>query len=228
MQLESRKTILALFSLAVVATAILVATSTSAGKPEGATLPKAAGAIALCPQEGSDDPEHWRHEIAIVGLGTFEEIADKGQSTPIMAKIGSQFRSKAGLKTVPLQVVSIGGTGFAEGLGETRFWLDATRPVTGAIWEKKAGTEFPAAQEMRFHFFFTAEALPGRILRSVNPAAMRSDLVKAFPPPPGTSYRLLRPVELEDVSQPGTIVGRVLSNHVVLRGSADKPMPLQG
>jgi len=96
--------------------------------------------------------------------------------------------------------------------------------VTGAIWEKTAGTEFPAVQEMRFHFFYTVEALEGKVFRSINPARMRSDNVRAFPPPPGTIYRLLEPVQLEDINEPGVVAGEILSNQVeVPRPGAIRP-----
>ena len=47
------------------------------------------------------------------GLGTFDEIAGVGKSSTTMVRTQNSFVSRAGLKTVPLQVVSIGGTGFA-------------------------------------------------------------------------------------------------------------------
>ncbi|HEX4964346.1 MAG TPA: hypothetical protein VF173_26240 [Thermoanaerobaculia bacterium] len=178
-------------------------------------LPQVAGVVVAC---GPDDtpPEHYdQHEIVIGSLGTFTEVGT-GAPSQIMVEVGNQFLAKSGQKTVPLKIVSIGGTGFAEGLGATRFWLDATRPVTSAIWEKQLGTEFPAIQEMRFHFFYTMEAMPGKVFRSVNPAVMRSDDVRAFPPPPGTVYHLAKAVDLEDASEPGVVIGRIVSNRVVI------------
>ena len=212
MRTDHRRTLVVAFVLVVAALGVLWATSSNAAKP---MLPTKAGLVAAC---GPDDtpPEHYdQHGIVIDSLGYFTEEGT-GSPSQIMAETGRQFTSKSGLKTVPLRIVSIGGTGFAEGLGATRFWLDATRPVTSAIWEKKAGTEFPAIQEMRFHFFYTIEAMPGKVFRSVNPATMRSDDVRAFPPPPGTVYKLVRAVELEDASEPGVSIGRIVSNRVVI------------
>ena len=209
-------------SLALLGVGVFWATSSMAAKPERLMLPQKEGLIASCGEE--TPPEHYdQHNITIDSLGTFTEIGT-GAPSQIMAEVGRQFVAKSGLKTVPLKIVSIGGKGHAEGIGETRFWLDATRPVTSAIWEKQAGTEFPAIQEMRFHFFYTIEAMPGRVFRSVNPAVMRSNDVRAFPPPPGTVYRLAGPVEIEDVSQPGVVIGRVNSNRVVI----PRPRPLSG
>lgn len=196
----------------------LWASSTQAAKP---TLPSKAGLMAAC---GPDEtpPEHYdQHNLTIDSLGSFTETGT-GSPSQIMVETGRQFRSKGGLKTVPLRIVAIGGTGHADGLGATRFWLDATRPVTSAIWEKRAGTEFPAVQEMRFHFFFTMEAMPGKVFRSMNPAVMRGDNVAAFPPPPGTTYQLAKSVELEDISDPGVSIGRITSNRVII------PRPTRG
>jgi hypothetical protein len=180
-------------------------------------LPDKAGSSEEC--EGDIAPTK---VITFPGLGKFMPRGI-GDAPPIVAVIGKPYISKAGLKTVPLRIIANGGHSFAEGLGETHFWLDATRPLTSAIWERSPGTEFPAIQEMRFHFFYTAEAFPGKIFRSVNPSRMRSENVRAFPPPPGTVYNLVEPVDLEDVSEPGVVVGRILSNRVVI----PEPRPLE-
>lgn len=191
-------------------------TSSLAASPEEPTLPE-PGTTAEC-RSTEDDPDHAGqdlHAIQIDGLGIFQEVS-VGEPNRIMIEVEPHFRAKSGLKTVPFQVLTFGGRGFAEGIGETRFWLDATRPVESAIWEKSPGTEFPAIQEMRFHLFYTVEALPGRVLRSINPTIMRSNDVRAFPPPPGTVYKLVKPVQLEDVQQPGVVVARLLTNTVVI------------
>jgi hypothetical protein len=144
-------------------------------------------------------------------LGTIKAMpgADPSQ---LVAEAGAAFLSKSGRTVVPIHIRSLGGKGFVEGVGETRYWLDATRPETSAIWEKVPGTGFPAIQEMRFHFFYTVEAFPGKVFRSLNPAIMRSDNVLAFPPPPGTYYRLAKPVDLEEISEPGVVAGQIVRN----------------
>jgi hypothetical protein len=209
-----RKFLVLSFFLALVAAgAFFWAGSSTAAKLERATLPTVAQptTTAFCDGDYTDPPEGDFKEVTFSGLGTYQETGI-GKATQIMARVKPAFISKSGLKTVPLEIVSIGGRTFAEGIGETRFWLDATRPVPSAIWEKRPGTEFPAVQEMRFHFFYTLEALPGRVFRSINPAIMRSNNVRAFPPLSGTRYHLVQPVEIEDVSDPGVVVGKVLSN----------------
>src|SRR4051794_9559395 len=120
---------LILVLLLLVAVGGFSASSTLAGKDEKPMLPQGAGGVAAC---GPDDtpPEHYdQHGIVIDAIGSFTEVGT-GAPSQIMVEVGRQFLAKSGRKTVPLKLVSIGGTGFAEGLGATRFWLDATRPVT--------------------------------------------------------------------------------------------------
>lgn len=191
-------------------------TSSLAASPQKPTLPD-AGLVAAC-EAGDSDPLHEQqdfHEIQIAGMGTFQEVS-VGEPIRMMVEVKPHFRAKSGLKTVLFNILTFGGRGFADGLGETRFWLDATRPVVSAIWEQKPGTEFPAIQEMRFHTFYTVEALPGRVLRSINPVIMRSNDVRAFPPPPGTVYKMVNPVQLEDIKEPGVVVAKLVKNTVVI------------
>jgi hypothetical protein len=210
--LMRNRSLIIVLPIALIGVGAFWANSTLALNTSSSALPSKVGETFFCPEDGL--PHEW-HTGGFEGLGTFQEVP-AGEPSPIVAKIGQPFLSDGGLKTVPLQILSIGGHGFAEGIGHTHFWLDASRPVRSAIWEKRAGTEFPAIQEMRFHFFYTLEAMPGKIFRSINPAVMRSDNVRAFPPPPGTVYRLARVVEMEDMSDPGVVVGRILSNRVTI------------
>jgi hypothetical protein len=206
------RTSLLVSSLALVSIAGLFAIQSSFAS-SGATLPDNEGLALACPEDGVYHPE--MHGGEIQDIGPFQEHA-VGRRSQIMVELGKAYKSAEGLKTVPFQIVSIGQDGFADGLGATRFSLDASRPVTSAIWERVPGTDFPAIQEMRFHFFYQIEALPGKVLRSVNPAIMRSESVTAFPPLPGTVYVLVKPVELEDASNPGVILGRITHNRVTI------------
>jgi hypothetical protein len=138
-----------------------------------------------------------------------------GDPTPFSVQTGETYISN-GFRTLRLDILSNGGHAFAEGIGATHFWFDSSRPLASALWEKSPGTWFPAFQEMRFHFFYTAEAFPGKIFRSVNPAIMRSNNVTAFPPPPGTTYQLVKPVDLEDVNNPGKVIGQITSNYAYI------------
>jgi hypothetical protein len=218
MQTLQRRFLVLVFCLALVGAAFWATSTVSAG-PErsGEFLPK-AGDIVFC--EVCDED----HEIQFTNFGTLKEIPFPGaESNKILAEVGKEFVSKSGLRTVPIYIRSLSGRGFVEGVGETRFWLDPTRPATSALWEKVPGQRFPAVQEMRFHFFYTTEAFPGKIFRSVNVAIMHTDNLFAFPPRPNTHYHLAAPVELEDVSEPGVVVGRVMANQAVV--VPHKPSP---
>lgn len=148
-------------------------------------------------------------------FGVFESVSTPGPSE-LTAIVGRSYLNEEGLKTTALQITRIGGKATADAVGATEFWFDGSRPVVSELWEQKQGTEFPAIQEMRFHFFYTIEAAPGVVYRSVNPAVMRSENVTAFPPPRGTKYFLVEPVAFEDSRRPGEIVGHILSNEVTI------------
>ena len=209
-----RRSLVFLAALALIGAGAFWATSSMAAGPQRHMLPNKASDVPV----QCDQPvfEEEGHNVNIPDIGSFQE-GPASEPTRILVDVESPFIAKSGLKTVPLRLISIGAKGFAEGIGETRFWLDPTRPVQSAIWEKRAGTEFPAIQEMRFHFFYTLEAMPGKVYRSINPARMRSDNVLSFPPSPGTVYRLAEPVQLEDISRPGVVAGTVLTNRAVVR-----------
>lgn len=193
----------------VLGVGILWATASLAARPESPTLPTSnATIVEEC--DLADSAAEPNKTIQLDGLGTFHLVGVKASKMVVLT--GKSFISPQGHKTVPLQVLANGATHFAEGIGETRFWVDESRPVASAIWEKRPGTEFPAIQEVRFHFFLTAEAMPGRLFRSINPGRMRSEDVRAFPPPAGTVYKLVEPVELEDVAAPGVVEGAILAH----------------
>lgn len=215
MRIHARKALGLAFAMSLIAAGAFWATSSLSAAPERAMLP-VAESMAYCPPvhpeecfEGCTADK----EVTIDGLGTFQTKSTG--SSPMIARVGRPFL-RNGVKTVPLQLISLDGTAFAEGVGETRFWLDASRPVTSAVWERVPSTEFPAIQEVRFHFFYTVDAMPDKVYRSMNPAIMRTDNLHSFPPPPGTPYRLVSPVNLEEISQPGVVAGRVVDNQVVI------------
>lgn len=208
MKILRRKSLVLAFSLVLLATGAFWATSSLAAGSERLSLLKAEGTV-FC------DVCDLEHVATFTSLGTIKERPG-AEPSQLVAEAGAAFQSKSGRTVVPIHIRSLSGKGFVEGVGETRFWLDATRPETGAIWERTPGTGFPAIQEMRFHFFYTVEAFPGKVFRSLNPAIMRSDNVLAFPPPPETRYRLVEPVDLEDISEPGVVAGQILRNRAVI------------
>ena len=212
--LKSRSRVI-VFSLLVTGVVAFWATASMASRPaERAMLPteKEIAQDVFCDADFESDK---LVEVVDTGEGEFK-TQSVGDPVPMAVRIGKPYVSRNGLKTVPLRILTSGGRHFGEGIGETRFWFDPTRPVESAIWEKTSGTEFPAIQEMRFHFFFTMESRPGKLYRSMKPATMRSDNVLAFPPPLNTNYRLIKAVDVEDVSKPGVVALRIKSNRVVL------------
>lgn len=186
----------------VVVVASLWVVSASLARAGSTEMLPAIGQSEICPIAES---EHW---IKFAEGGTFKATL----AEDVSATAGAAYVSRSGLTTVPLQIRSVGGRSDVEGLGEVHFWLDKSRPLTSAIWEKTAGTSFPAVQEMRFHFLITFESMPGRTFRSMDPARMRSAEVQAFPPKPGTTYRLVSQVRLEDTAEPGVVAATVLAN----------------
>jgi hypothetical protein len=208
--LKSRSRVI-LCSLLVIGVVALWATASLASKPDVKSEVLPIEETVECDADFESDKV-----VEIVDTGEGEFKTQAVGASPLVIRLGKPYVSREGLKTVPLRVLSNGGRHFGEGIGETRFWLDATRPVESAIWEKTSGTEFPAIQEVRFHFFFTMESRPGKLYRSMKPATMRSDNVLTFPPPANTNYRLIRPVDVEDVTQPGVVALRIKSNRVVI------------
>lgn len=207
MRILRRKSLVLAFSLLLAAGAFWATSSLAAGS-EGPSLLKAEGEVfcSVCDLE---------HVATFDGFGTVKERPG-AEPSQLVAEVGAAFLSKSGRTVVPIHIRSLGGKGFVEGMGETHFWLDAARPETSAIWERVPGTGFPAVQEMRFHFFYTVEAFPGKVFRSLNPAIMRSNNVLAFPPPPETRYRLAKPVDLEEISEPGVVVGQIVRNQAII------------
>lgn len=156
------------------------------------------------------------HDIQLDNLGTFNVQSEES----ISAVSEGRFVGKNGLISRPIRVLGMAGRGYSEGIGETVYWMDKSRPVGGSGMQAKVqGAEFPAVHEMRFHLFLTTEALPGVTLRSINPAVMVNTNATSYPPRIGARYVLKRPVELENVENPGVVVGRILSNRNEIVGS---------
>ena len=155
-----------------------------------------------CPFEGD-------HVISIDGLGQFN--VDTAEL--IGARGGEKYLDRKGLATRPIEILGMAGRGYAEGVGETMYWLDKSRPMDGSMVKARAqGADFPAVHEMHFHLFLTTDALPGRTFRSINPAVMVNNRAMSFPPRQGSRYVLKNVVEFEDVNEPGVVVISILSN----------------
>jgi hypothetical protein len=210
MNVFERRPMVLLLLVILLGTGALWTTSSLAAKTQTSTLPQ-QGTILDCLLSCLP-------KVSIQGVGTFQ--MDSTDGARILAEAGEPFISAQGQTTVPLRLASFGGTAFAEGLGGTHFWLDTSRPVPSAVWEKVPGTGSPVVLEMRFHFFYALDAMPGKTFRSVLPAVMRADDLPSFPPPPGSVCLLVSPVPFEDVAQPGVVLGSVESNRAVFLPSS--------
>jgi hypothetical protein len=156
------------------------------------------------------------HGVQITGQGEFLVASEES----ISAVAGEKYIDRNGLSVIPLRILGMAGRGYVEGVGESVYWLDKSRPVEGSMVRGKArGSDFPAVHEMRFHLFLTTEALPGRTFRSINPAVMVNNNSMSFPPRLGSRYVLKNVVELEDVNDPGVVVVRIVSNRNQIVGS---------
>jgi hypothetical protein len=157
------------------------------------------------------------HGIQVTGVGEFTAASEESIAARPM---GPRFIDRDGLSTLRLRVLGMAGRGYVEGVGETMYWLDQSRPLEGSVVRGKTpGIEFPAVHEMHFHLLLTTEALPGRTFRSINPAIMVNNNATSFPPKLGSRYVLRNVVELEDVNDPGTVVLRIVSNRNQIVGS---------
>jgi hypothetical protein len=187
------------------------ATSSSQASIVSNTFPLPKGPIGPC---GGPDVSGSKTGT-ILGLN-FQTLGTSAAAT--MFQAGNATLGTDGKWNQELITTSIGGHAEGDGIGGTDFALDTSpgRQVKGSMNEELAGAGFPITSTVRFHFVFTADAFPGKVFRSMTPAAMRSTHVTAMPPPSGTVYNLVAPVPLEDVSHPGVMVGQILTNHVVV------------
>ena len=189
-----------------------------------AILVLAGTAVFLSTTDSSaqtDDDELHRlmgfHSVQIVGQGDFVVSSEESIIATASAK---RFVDQSGRSTLPIHIFGMEGHGHAEGVGETTYWMDTSRPVEGSMMRAKTpGSNFPAVHEMHFHLLLKTEALPGRTFRSINPAIMVNNNALAFPPQIGSGYVLKNVVELEDIDEPGVVAVRILGNRNRIVGS---------
>jgi hypothetical protein len=194
--------------LVLVGSVILFSPSTGARTAYFTKNLPPAGVGGVC-EDNDGDPNLPGHQWLIPGLGVYAAAP----AEEVIVETGGTSLSADGLRMVELHIQAVNGLDDVKGLGETQFWLDKSRPAGPSVLkEQAAGRSFPARQEMRFHFLFKTEALPGKVFRSINPAVMVSEYVTSFPPQPGATYHLQQIVELEDVADPGKVAMKVLSN----------------
>ncbi|MEM7481906.1 MAG: hypothetical protein AAF481_12095 [Acidobacteriota bacterium] len=205
---NQHRTLLGYSIVAAAVIALVTAGAAMAGK--GTSKPELPG-----PDNVQECPHDDEATFLVEGLGTFEVVL--GGS--VVARTGEAYFD-GGLKTIPIDILGTASRDYIDGIGEVTVTLDRSRPVKGSqIQERAVGTEFPASQHMRFHILVELEARPGIVYRSIQPIHMVSDNVTAFPPADGTSYRLVQPIDLEDVDQPGIVAARLLKGAPTIFGA---------
>lgn len=129
----------------------------------------------------------------------------------IAVRLGRAAIDKASSMRVPLHIVGYSTQSQIEGLGLTSLDFDYSRTVRPSEIRGTPIRFFPAIQTMRLNILMTAEALGGVTLRSRNVGTLVNGKVSSFPPKPGATYVLQKPVELEDVNKPGEVQARLVS-----------------
>lgn len=95
--------------------------------------------------------------------------------------------------------------------------LDNTRPVATTMWiANQSGSEIPATHTVYAHCTLSFSNLPGVTWRSKNPFVMVNPDATTFQPSINEVYTLAEVVEFEDVSDPGPVVGRLLSSTITV------------
>ena len=135
---------------------------------------------------------------------------------------GEAFEDEGGRAIVPLAITGHATAGQADGLGRLTVDRDEEREVgPSTLTEIEPGTGFPAVQEMHVNILVTVpDLLPGVTLRNVDTGVLRNERQAGFPPENAT-YELQRPLDLERVDQPGTIVARILNYSARINPSAE-------
>lgn len=181
-----------------------------------------AGVALVADVTAQQEGEEWCylmgfHQYQINGGSTFTSASEES----ITANAdGQRFTDRNGLSTLPVKVLGMAGRGYTEGVGETMYWVDKSRPVKGSGFRAKtAGAAFPAVHEMHFHLRLTTDTFPGRTFQSINPAVMVNNNAMSFPPKVGSRYVLKQPVEFEDIDNPGETVLSIVSNRNEMIGS---------
>jgi hypothetical protein len=130
----------------------------------------------------------------------------------ITTRIGQPSVDSAGLVTLPLIIVGYSTTSEIEGFGRTTLDFDFSRPIQHSyVKGNDPGTTFPGVQTMYLNILLTTDAIPGVTLRSRRRGTLINNKVTGFPPPPGSTYALQRPVEFEDIREPGRVRLRLMN-----------------
>jgi hypothetical protein len=118
----------------------------------------------------------------------------------ISVRVGTHKTDGKGTLTMPLTIVGYSTTSDIPGLGKTTLNFDFSRPVLSSQLKTQSSQGiFPAVQTMRLNILLTTEGLPGVTLASENVGVLINKEVNSFPPSPGSTYTLQKPVKFSAI-----------------------------
>lgn len=144
--------------------------------------------------------------IEVLGSGTFEanfsgfmEVVPEGETI-------DEGRARLALRITGHETIGRG-----DGIGRITVDHDFDRPAPlSELRQISVEGAFPAEQLMHVNILVTLDALPGVTLRNVRTGLLRNPHQDSFPPK-DAFYDLEEPMELEDVTNPGVSVARIVS-----------------
>jgi hypothetical protein len=162
-------------------------------------LPEDPGVVLACACHDS---------AAVFSRGEKEFVGQFDGS--IATTVGAPRADAEGGQVVPLNIVGYSTQSAVPEFGRVSLDFDYTRPVPPSTVRGEGEEFFPAVQTMDLQILMTSDAFPGVTLRSRERGTLVNAKVKSFPPDPGATYTLQKPV---DLIHPGTgeVAVRLLS-----------------
>lgn len=127
----------------------------------------------------------------------------------ISTTVGPAQQDPQGGQVVPLNVVGYSTQSNVDGLGRVSLDFDFSRDVPLSTVRGEGKEFFPAVQTMQLQILMTTDALRGSTLRSRELGTLVNSRVESFPPQPGATYTLQKPVDLVD--EKGQVVMRLVT-----------------
>jgi hypothetical protein len=127
----------------------------------------------------------------------------------ISTTVGPPREDPQGGQVVPLNVVGYSTQSNVDGLGRVSLDFDFSRDVPLSTVRGEGKEFFPAVQTMQLQILVTTDALGGATLRSRELGTLVNSNVESFPPQPGATYTLQKPVDLVD--EKGQVVMRLVT-----------------
>lgn len=130
----------------------------------------------------------------------------------IATRVGETTVDSRGFPTVPLTIIGYSTTSKVKNMGKTTLDFDFSRTTNvSRLTGNTKNKIFPGTQQMNLRILMTSDAFPGKTLRSKTIGTLVNDKAQAFPPPPGSIYKLQRAVGLEDIDNPGKVLAKLLN-----------------